>query len=131
MQATPASWWVGVARSGAPVGITHPTIGTAAPIRSITPIGERTGTVPGTTRTRDAMELRDGSMGHTAALVSALATTRVPALILAAPLPMVHTERVARRRRITPALEHMQKLARAPASTAVGDRHTCNVAMIG
>src|SRR5215217_5595576 len=85
----------------------------------------------GTTPTRVFTELPAGYMDHTAARASALVTTRAPARMRAARLHMGHTERAARRRLITRALELTRKHARARTSTAVGDRLRCNAATTG
>src|SRR5689334_13887946 len=103
----------------------------AAIIQSITPTGELTDTAHGTTRTRDATGRREGSMDHTAGLVSVRATTLVRAHTRAARLLMVHTERAALRRLITRAPAPTRKRARAQTCMEVGARRTCNAETIG
>ena len=81
--------------------------------------------------TQAFMARPDEFMDHTAAPVSALATTRAPEPMLAARSHMDHTARVEPHRHITRAPEPMRRRDRDPMFTAVGDRHTFSGATIG
>jgi hypothetical protein len=87
--------------------------------------------VHGTTRIREDMGLREGSMDHTAGLASVRATTQVPARMLVGLLHMDRTERVAPPKLTTPGPEPTPRRDRVPVSMEVGDRQTCNAGMIG
>src|SRR5687767_467091 len=129
--ATQVSWSAGVAPFGAPAGTTRHTIGTAVTTRSITRTGELMDMAPGITHTQAFMERPEEFMDHTAVQASALATTRLPERMRAAPLPMDHTVRVEPRKLITRGQGPMLPRARAQMFTVVGDRHTFSVAMTG
>src|SRR5436190_15024397 len=131
LAATAERWSVGAPRFGEPAGTTRLITGTAATIQSITRTGELTVTDPGTTLTPGYMGRPAGSMGRTAAQVSARGITRAPELTRAERLPMVHTERAALPRHTTHEPEPMRKRGKAQACTATGAQLRSNAAMIG